>query len=405
MIDRIIVENFKSLRKVDLSLGRLNLFIGTNASGKSNFLDALRVLQGIGNGFTIRETLDGKPQSASTAAWDGIRGGGAQALYVGSDQNDEVSFHAFGRLDGNPRRPWEFLIAFSPYSGRISRERFQATEVIYDSAQTSNYADHPVLYANYFSSKPGRPTDLQFERSRPALGQLAARPRGCLSRHAEFAANLTESLANIQHVDPSPRILQQYSTARDVPRMGDHGENFAALVRTISQDAKVNDAYLAWLRELRPEEVDSVGTLGGALGEPLFMLRENGKTFPAPVLSDGTLRFAAIVAAFFQPAMPSIMTIEEIENGVHASRLRALVELLRSQSEHRKVQVFATTHSPTTLEWLHESEYRTTFLCSRDESTGESTIRPLSDVPHFAEVVKKAPLADLLAEGWLEMAL
>ena len=68
MIDRIVIENFKSLRKVDLSLGRLNLFIGTNASGKSNFLDALRVLQGIGSGFTISEILDGKPPSATREA-------------------------------------------------------------------------------------------------------------------------------------------------------------------------------------------------------------------------------------------------------------------------------------------------------------------------------------------------
>ena len=49
MIERIVIENFKSFKKVDLKLGRLNLFIGTNASGKSNFFDALRVLQGIGN--------------------------------------------------------------------------------------------------------------------------------------------------------------------------------------------------------------------------------------------------------------------------------------------------------------------------------------------------------------------
>ena len=62
MIDRINIDNLKSLRKVDLSLGRLNLFIGTNASGESNFLDALHVLQGVGNGFTIREILNGKPQ-------------------------------------------------------------------------------------------------------------------------------------------------------------------------------------------------------------------------------------------------------------------------------------------------------------------------------------------------------
>ena len=49
VIERIDIENFKSLRKVDLSLGRMNLFIGSNASGKSNFLEVLRVLEGIGN--------------------------------------------------------------------------------------------------------------------------------------------------------------------------------------------------------------------------------------------------------------------------------------------------------------------------------------------------------------------
>ena len=182
--------------------------------------------------------------------------------------------------------------------------------------------------------------------------------------------------------------------------MGDHGENFAGLVRTICQDAKTKDAYLSWLRELRPEEVDDVGTLDGAMGEPLFMLSENGKTFPAPVLSDGTLRFAALTAAFFQPDLPRMLTIEEIERGIHASRLRLLVELLRSRSKSGGTQVVATTHSPTTLEWLNESEYPTTFLCRRDEFTGESTIHPLADVPHFKEVVTS--VSDLFR---LEMAL
>ena len=70
MIDRIIIENFKSFRKVDLSLGTMNLFIGTNASGKSNFLDALRILQGIGSGFDMGEILDGKPRSATSGVWE-----------------------------------------------------------------------------------------------------------------------------------------------------------------------------------------------------------------------------------------------------------------------------------------------------------------------------------------------
>ena len=143
----------------------------------------------------------------------------------------------------------------------------------------------------------------------------------------------------------------------------------------------------------------------GALGEPLFGLREGGKVFPALVLSDGTLRFAAIAAAFFQPDMPDLLTIEEIENGIHPTRLRLLVELLRTQSKNGRPQVIATTHSPVVLSWLKESEYQTTFFCSRDEETGASIIRPLSEVPRLLELVKKQPLSDLFAEGWLESAV
>ena len=167
---------------------------------------------------------------------------------------------------------------------------------------------------------------------------------------------------------------------------------------------KLKDIYLSWLRELRPEEVDDVGVLRGAVGEPLFMLRESGREFPATVLSDGTLRFAALAAALFQPDMPSLLMMEEIENGIHASRLRLLLELLRSQAEEAGTQIVATTHSATVLDWLSEEDYKTTFFCKRDEETGESRIRALADVPRFLDVVKETPASELFAEGWLEAA-
>ena len=43
--------------------------------------------------------------------------------------------------------------------------------------------------------------------------------------------------------------------------MGERGENFAALVKTLSEDPATKNAYLDWLRELRPEELDDVATL------------------------------------------------------------------------------------------------------------------------------------------------
>ena len=81
MLERITIGNFKSLRQVDLKLGRLNLFIGTNASGKSNFFDALRVLWGIASGKPVKEFFEGDTRTKSGEGWAGIRGGLANAVY------------------------------------------------------------------------------------------------------------------------------------------------------------------------------------------------------------------------------------------------------------------------------------------------------------------------------------
>ena len=409
MIDRLVVENFKSLRRVDLKLGRFNLLIGANASGKSNFLDALRVLQGIGHGFTIGEILDGKPRSATTEVWDGVRGGSAKACFAGGhhetdDQDarpapnsDEVKVEASGKLDGGGDRSWRFSTTLTPRRGRVARERFECG-FWYDTEA----ADDASRF-RYYPAKQDR-SDLHFDAARPVIGQFTGDRYSVQQEHAEEAGTIAALFANMQHVVPDPERLRGYSDARLAQRMGGHGEDFAALVRTICQDAEAKDAYLSWLRQLRPEEVDDVGVLSGAVGEPLFMLREGGREFPAPVLSDGTLRFAAIAAAFFQPEMPALMTIEEIENGIHASRVQTLLELLRSQAETAATQVVATTHSPTVLDWLEEEDYRTTFLFRRDEETGESKVRSLAHMPRFVDVVRKKRASELLSEGWLEVA-
>ncbi len=53
MLQKIDIKGFKSIEEASLTLGKLNIFIGTNASGKSNLFDAFKFLQGLGYGFTI----------------------------------------------------------------------------------------------------------------------------------------------------------------------------------------------------------------------------------------------------------------------------------------------------------------------------------------------------------------
>jgi predicted ATPase len=396
MIEQITIKNFKSFKDVSLKLGPLNIFIGPNASGKSNFFDALRVLQGIGYGFTLHEILDGKPKSATSEVWEGIRGGSTKIGFASEEADKPTSFQVAGKLPDGDTGDFEFMIAFSVEEGLFREERLSLSRDIFYEAEPGRRG--PIPRVNYHSKETLAGGWVDADQERAVLTQIARD----VDRRIEPVAR---ALADMQRIDPSPTLLRAYSQAYEIKRMGEHGENFAALIRMICSDPGTKEAYLSWLRELRPRDVDDVGVLKGALGEPMAMMKERGREWPAPTLSDGTLRFAAIAAAFFQPDMPGILTIEEIENGIHASRLRLLVELLRSRAAAGKTQVMVTTHSPIVLAWLKPEEYATTFYCKRDEETGESQICPLTEIPRFNEIVSKQPISDLFAEGWMETAL
>jgi len=373
VITDIEIEGFKSFEKIRLKLGSFNLFIGANASGKSNFIDALRVLQGIAYGFTVDEVFNGKPKGGGSESWEGIRGG---AWFAYFERRDDLPQGAVGfRVGGvGQGQNFRYSVDMAPSLGQIVSEKIEIG-----------------------SSEPLWGTSLL---ERPTSQSVLVRNGG--GEQSEMARELIRALGNMQHLAPVAPLLRAYSQTRLAQRMGERGENFAAVVQSIVQDEGLRSAYLSWLTRLTPMELDDVMVLEGAVKEPLFALREGNWQLPAPILSDGTLHFAAITAAFFQPDMPAIITLEEIENGIHPSRLRLLLELLKSQSGNSGPQVFATTHSPVVLAWLEEGDYETTFLFRKDEATGASIVTPLSEIPRLIELVRRRSLGELFMEGWLE---
>ena len=384
MITHIEIQGFKSFEKVSLDPGGLNIFVGTNASGKSNFFDALRVLQRIGYGFTFDEIFNGKPKSANSEVWEPIRGGlDGAGFRKGTAEGAEVIRFAVRLKSPVLEQELRYVIRIFP----------KGVEALHEALELGDTPIYPVQAPEFVA-----------DGSRPILQQFA-KSKQCSEQNAKYIEIWSRLLSNTQFLDPSPSILRGYSTSQTIGRMGDHGENFAGLVKSILRDKAMADAYESWLKELTPSELDKIALMSGALREPLFAVKKYGHSIPAPLLSDGTLRFAALAAAFFQPDMPETLLIEEIENGIHPTRLRLLVELLRSQSANRRTQVMATSHSPFVLAWLKEDDYGTTFFCQKDEETGASTITPLASIPRFKELARKYSVADLFAEGWLETAL
>lgn len=57
MLKRIMISGYKSLKKVNVELAPLTVLFGSNASGKSNFIDALQVLSRIISNRTLSEGI------------------------------------------------------------------------------------------------------------------------------------------------------------------------------------------------------------------------------------------------------------------------------------------------------------------------------------------------------------
>jgi len=74
MLTSIELDGFKSFATATLDFGPLTLIVGANASGKSNVRDAMRLLHGVGLGYSLPEILGGK-YGPGGLQWRGVRGG------------------------------------------------------------------------------------------------------------------------------------------------------------------------------------------------------------------------------------------------------------------------------------------------------------------------------------------
>ena len=81
-------------------------------------------------------------------------------------------------------------------------------------------------------------------------------------------------------------------------------------------------------------------------------MKEQEFEVPGWLLSTGTLRIVAILACLRHPKPPSLLMIEEIENGLDPSTLHLVVEEIRAATVAGTTQVIATTHSPYLLDLL-----------------------------------------------------
>ena len=401
MITSVRLENFKNFADETLRLGPFTVIVGANASGKSNIRDAFRFLHGIGRGYGLADIVGGRYGAGGQVEWEPIRGAANEIARIG-----ESEFTLEAVIDTSSRKAdMEWL------NRALEGPTFLApTEVGFvirvgcDAAHEKGFSIKGTSFRtdtgySWERSKNWRRDDgMNLTHQPPLPNMFPGRDPEPLLLRDEIA----HAFLGVCFLDPTPGLMRQPSLpGQEI--LGDGGKNLPSVLQEISIDEKRKAAMIEWIRELTPMDVVDFRFPSDPSGRVHLMMREaNGNDVSAYAASDGTLRFLAMLAALLGPKPAGLYFVEEIENGIHPSRLHLLFELIETQTGKGRIQVVATTHSPTLLSMMSDRTFEDARVVCRLPDTTDAVIRPLSAIPNAPELRKTQGLDRLLIGGWME---
>ncbi len=409
MITEIRLRDFKNFQDTRLKVGPFTVVVGTNASGKSNIRDVFRFLHGIGRGYSLAEIIGGRYGAGGQSEWTQMRGAAKEIIRFGQTRFQiDVDFE----IDQGPCRYHIAVERNEQGRGgfRVVEESLRDfAETIYTSHPG---ADDPVHAQDDESHLQLRMAKMENQRKfgykffarpdQPALtqiGEFKNAGRG----HKEDAQDLVDLLAGIRFLDVVPDLMRQPAFPGQTA-LGDSGENLPTALQAICADPVRKAVLMDWVRELTPMDVvDFEFPLDPVRGLVQLAFKEkNGNTISAYSASDGTLRFLAMLASLLGPQPARVYFFEEIDNGIHPSRLRLLLDLIERQTEKSGIQVITTTHSPDLLSMVSDTTFASTSVVYRSPDSDGAIISRVADLPHAQELRQSQGLGRLHASGWME---
>lgn len=412
MINSIKFVDFKGFSNESLSMGPFTIIVGTNASGKSNIRDAFRFIHGIGRGYSLAEIIGGKYGAGGQVEWTQMRGAAKEIIKFGEDSfllevnlkigrkiaNYRIQVGADESLRGG------FLVVQEHL--KVSGEAIYTSHPSSDDPVAAQDDDtHLLLRLAKTGAQRKYGNRIAVRPDQPALSQLHEF-RNVVKAHREAAESVMEIFASMRFLDLVPEQMRQPAFPGQTV-LGDNGENLPTVLQEICLDSSRGSVLADWIKELTPMDVEGFDFPRNEItGLVQLIIKETGgRRVSSYSASDGTLRFLAMLAALLGTQPAKLYFFEEIDNGIHPSRLRLLLDLIEGQTGKGEIQVVSTTHSPDFLSILGEDTFNNTSVVFRIPESSDSVIRSVSSLPNAAELRRSQGLGRLHASGWMEDAI
>ncbi|MGC2744599.1 MAG: AAA family ATPase [Candidatus Angelobacter sp.] len=355
-IKKLTIKGFKSIQKLeDFELRSLNVLIGANGAGKSNFVGFFRLL---------RDLIEQRLQLAIAT-----EGGADACLYLGP----KITRQLTARLDFESYG-YEFGLAATVDNRMVFVEEATLLKVQdkdlrdwlgsgHFEAKLTNFKGEPSSAGNkhwvsrrVFNSVPSW-VAYHFHDTSATAGVRRQRPINDNEALRPDAENLAAFLFRIRQTNPI-----EYEKIRDMVRLA----------------APFFDDF-----KLRPVPTNP------ELIQLEWLQKDSDYPFRASQLSDGTLRFICLATALLQPFTPSAMLFDEPELGLHPYALTLLANLFQQAVNRYASQVIVATQSAQLL-----NEFAPEDVIIVERAQGQSTFRRLEPTD-LSEWLKEYSLGEL----------
>ena len=404
MLKSFTIRHFKSYREATLELAPLTVLIGANASGKSNAVEALRLLSWLAQGNklgSIRYAVQEGDQAIRGTVKDLSHGDGevfSLSCRTTHPQWDRYSITLRRQDDDELHIADERLVGPS--------RNVPLFEVV--SSQDTG-GDVRVAYDNF--ARGGRKPQVACIDQMAVLIQLQSSARFERGQRTaqraipEVTKQYQDWLSSMVFLDPQPSTMRDYSFTTERTMSG-NGANLSGVLYNLCREKVTEDEVLQFIKALPEQDIRNIDFIETPRSEAMVKLTETfgGKktAYDATLLSDGTLRVLAIAAAVLSAPEGSVVVIEEIDNGVHPSRAEQILSRLSRVAEERGLRVLISSHNPALLDALPNDAVPNVVFCYRGPKTGTSRLVRLADIPDYPELIAQGAVGHLLTRGVLD---
>jgi predicted ATPase len=420
MLKEIHFENWKSFKQATLYIDQLTVLIGTNASGKSNAVEGLEFLRRIISGKEIKSALAGDSSLPS------LRGG---LEWIALKPENQFTLSVLVEGDENTDYFYSITVELAPNKAemiaeKLTRIKYHPKSNQYEKTHFIRIKKTDVDSETQFAfetdssnqDKIYNPKEL-LALSNPSFSilgifyQFKNLPHILIYGEMIRGINkVASTLQNIFLLNPIPANMRTYTPLSN--SLNHDANNIAGVLANLPDEKKIESILSSYIRQLPERDIRRIyAEPVGKIGHDAMLYCEeewvNGEItlIDAHTISDGTLYFLAILVALLTRPEGSQLIIEEVDNGLHPSRVGILIKILKELGEQRKIDILVTTHNPALLDNLGPEMVPYVEVAHRDIETGTSQLTLLEDINNLPKLFASGTLGKITMQGKLEKSL